>query len=72
MLSHPADSERIRFFEQYEVRHKAAFKTAATKLKPQIRALLKRKPVLAAECIAPAEPAGKNPDSEDQESDEEP
>lgn len=72
MLSHPADSERIRFFEQYEVRHKAAFKTAATKLKPQIRALLKRKPVLAAECIVPVESAGKNPDSADQESDEEP
>jgi Zn-dependent protease with chaperone function len=72
ILTHPADNERIRFFEKYEARHKAAFRTAAAKLNTEIRALLKRKPVLAAECIAPAEPAGKNPDSEDQESDEEP
>lgn len=51
ILTHPADSERIRFFEQYEARHRAALRTAAARLKPEIAALLKRKPALSAECI---------------------
>ncbi|HNA78646.1 MAG TPA: M48 family metallopeptidase [Turneriella sp.] len=71
ILTHPADNERIRFFEKYEIRHKAAFRTAAAKLNPEISALLKRKPVLAAECIAPLKSTKKNAD-DDEEGDAEP
>lgn len=72
ILTHPADNERIRFFEKYETRHKAALRTAAARLNPEITALLKRKPVLAAECIAPAKPANKRKDGQEEENDEEP
>ncbi|MFZ5628323.1 MAG: M48 family metallopeptidase [Spirochaetota bacterium] len=72
ILTHPADNERVRFFEKYESRHKAALKKAAARLTPEISALLKRKPVLAAECIAPPRSAAKNAGGEDEENAEEP
>ncbi len=68
-LTHPADEERIRFFEKYEARHKAALKAAAAKLSPEIVALLKRKPILAAECIAPPDTAKESTAGENEEDD---
>ncbi len=72
ILTHPADNERIRFFEKYEAQHKAAFKSAAARLDPEISALLRRKPALAAECIVPAKAASNKKGSEEDESDDEP
>lgn len=53
IMTHPADNERIRFFERYENRHKRQLLRAASRMDPELKALLRRKPVLSAECVAP-------------------
>lgn len=48
--THPADDERIKFFERYETKNKAQFNAAADRLNPDIRELLEQKPVISAAC----------------------
>lgn len=50
ILTHPADEDRIRYFERYETKNKAQLRAAAERLNPEIRELLKRKPVISNAC----------------------
>lgn len=63
ILTHPADEDRIRFFERYELKHKAQLRAAAERLDPEIRQLLKRKPVISTTCAV--SPGDKIPDDND-------
>ena len=68
ILTHPADAERIHFFEKYETRHKGRLKTAAAEQEEELASMLKRKPEISAECIA-SQPAKdkKKPGEEEEE-----
>jgi len=72
ILTHPADAERILFFERYEARHSNTLRAAAASLNREITALLKRKPVLAAACIAPQKSAAANGGEDNNDGDTEP
>ncbi|MBS0618102.1 MAG: M48 family metallopeptidase [Spirochaetes bacterium] len=50
VLTHPADAERIRFFERYEKKHSAKLQAAAKRMEPNIASLLRQKPALSSEC----------------------
>lgn len=64
VLTHPADDDRVRFFERYEAKHKGEIKEARAKLPKEILELLAQKPMVAAECVAKPKK-----DDEDEESD---
>jgi beta-barrel assembly-enhancing protease len=50
VLTHPADEDRIKFFERYETKNKKQINAAAERLNPEIRELLEQKPVISAAC----------------------
>jgi len=50
VLTHPADAERIRFFEQYENKHRNQLRAAAEHMDSGMAQLLRQKPVLSSEC----------------------
>lgn len=67
LLTHPADAERIGFFAKYEDKHQEKFRHARQNLPPAIGALLKRKPILAAECTPIAAAQKQNSDEDETE-----
>lgn len=50
MLTHPTDTERIDFFAKHENKHSEKLRRARQNLPPEIHTLLRRKPVLSADC----------------------
>lgn len=67
VLTHPADKERIRFFEQYEKKNKAQLRAASERLNPEIRELLAQKPVISAACRAGTDAKQPPEDEEEKE-----
>ncbi|MBN8221420.1 MAG: M48 family metallopeptidase [Spirochaetes bacterium] len=67
VLTHPADEERIRFFEQYEKKNKAQLRAASERLNPEIRELLAQKPVISAACRASTDAKQPPEDEEEKE-----
>jgi len=64
ILTHPADDERVRFFERYEKKHQSEFKSAQAQMNSSLRELLAKKPIVAAACIADAKKDGYAQDTE--------
>lgn len=67
VLTHPADEERIRFFDQYEKKNKAQLRAASERLNPEIRELLAQKPVISAACRAATDAKQQPEDEEEKE-----
>jgi Zn-dependent protease with chaperone function len=65
ILTHPADEDRIRFFERYEKKHAAKMKKANERLPDSIKAWLRSKPQLSAACIPPEKESAKDVEEED-------
>lgn len=67
VLTHPSDADRIKYFERYEARNKSKLLSAAGRLDDDIKLLLGQKPVISAECVAPANAASDDDDEDDEE-----
>jgi Zn-dependent protease with chaperone function len=70
ILTHPADEDRIRFFERFETKNQVQLRAATERLNPDIGELLAQKPELSAACKPPPDKkekdAEKTEDSEDE------